>query len=104
MNPFEVVKVRMQSNRAKAKEAPSTWAVARQIAKEDGWFRHGLLGELNDFDVGFGFVLLYVQGIIVRLDFGSETFNKSNRLKLYDLDLMPCPRRHIIQASFIWSK
>jgi solute carrier family 25 2-oxodicarboxylate transporter 21 len=45
VNPFEVVKVRMQSNRAKGTAAPSTFAVAKEIAKADGWLRHGLLGK-----------------------------------------------------------
>ena len=38
VNPFEVVKVKMQSNRAHQKEAPTTIQVARQILKEDGKF------------------------------------------------------------------
>ena len=36
VNPFEHVKVQMQSNRATAKEAPSTVAVAKEIAREQG--------------------------------------------------------------------
>ena len=44
VNPFEVVKVKMQSNRAHQSEAPSTAKVIREIAREDGvWARHGLL-------------------------------------------------------------
>jgi len=44
VNPFEVVKVRLQSNRAIQSEAPSTWSVARQLVAEDGLAR-GLLGK-----------------------------------------------------------
>ena len=38
VNPFEVVKVKMQSNRAHQTEAPKTFVVAREILKEDGYF------------------------------------------------------------------
>lgn len=31
VNPFEVVKVSLQANRAHLKEVPSTWAVTKQI-------------------------------------------------------------------------
>ena len=37
MNPFEVVKVKMQSNRAHQKEAPTTGQVAKEILKVDGY-------------------------------------------------------------------
>ena len=37
VNPFEVVKVKMQSNRAHQKEAPTTGQVAREILKVDGY-------------------------------------------------------------------
>jgi len=37
VNPFEVVKVKMQSNRAHQTEAPSTGKVAREILKVDGY-------------------------------------------------------------------
>ena len=36
VNPFEHVKVQMQSNRAKQSEAPSTIFVARKIGREQG--------------------------------------------------------------------
>ncbi|KAF5282135.1 hypothetical protein FQR65_LT02832 [Abscondita terminalis] len=42
VNPFEVVKVTMQANRATGKEIPSTWAVTRQIIKENGFGSRGL--------------------------------------------------------------
>lgn len=45
VNPFEVVKVKMQSNRAHQSQAPTTWSVAREIIKEDGIGRNGLLGK-----------------------------------------------------------
>jgi len=45
VNPFEVVKVKMQSNRSHQSKAPSTWSVAREIIKEDGLGRNGLLGK-----------------------------------------------------------
>ena len=45
VNPFEVVKVKMQSNRTHQSEAPSTWSVAREIIKEDGMGKNGLLGK-----------------------------------------------------------
>ncbi|KAF5299607.1 hypothetical protein FQA39_LY11522 [Lamprigera yunnana] len=42
VNPFEVVKVTMQANRAVGKELPSTWYVTRQIVKEHGLGLRGL--------------------------------------------------------------
>ena len=45
VNPFEVVKVKMQSNRSHQSQTPSTWSVAREIIKEDGLGRNGLLGK-----------------------------------------------------------
>jgi len=45
VNPFEVVKVKMQSNRSHQSQTPSTWSVAREIIKEDGIGRNGLLGK-----------------------------------------------------------
>jgi len=45
VNPFEVVKVKMQSNRSHQSQTPSTWSVAREIVKEDGLGRNGLLGK-----------------------------------------------------------
>jgi len=45
VNPFEVIKVKMQSNRAHQSEAPSTWSVAREIIRDDGIGRNGLLGK-----------------------------------------------------------
>lgn len=62
VNPFEVVKVRMQANRAHQAQAPSTgqvwypsgcgysltkvWMqVMKEIIREEGFLRHGLLGK-----------------------------------------------------------
>lgn len=45
VNPFEVVKVKMQSNRAKSGQAPRTIDVAKQIIKEDGYLGHGVLSK-----------------------------------------------------------
>ena len=42
INPFEMVKVTLQANRAKMIEAPNTWAVTRQIIKESGFGLSGL--------------------------------------------------------------
>ena len=42
VNPFEVVKVTLQSNRALATEVPSTWSVTRQIVRENGLGFRGL--------------------------------------------------------------
>lgn len=42
VNPFEVVKVAQQANRSQHKVSPSTWAVARQIVKSDGFGFRGL--------------------------------------------------------------
>ncbi|XP_050344315.1 mitochondrial 2-oxodicarboxylate carrier [Nymphalis io] len=42
VNPFEVVKVTLQSNRALATEVPSTWTVTRQIVRENGLGFRGL--------------------------------------------------------------
>ncbi|TRY78904.1 hypothetical protein TCAL_12821 [Tigriopus californicus] len=45
VNPFEVVKVKMQSNRSHQSARPTTWSVAREIIREDGMGRNGLLGK-----------------------------------------------------------
>ena len=37
VNPFEHVKVQMQSNRAAQAEAPKTFAVAKEIARQQGY-------------------------------------------------------------------
>lgn len=42
VNPFEMVKVTLQANRSLANVAPSTWSVAKQIAKESGFGLNGL--------------------------------------------------------------
>uniref|UniRef100_A0A1B6DNX9 Mitochondrial 2-oxodicarboxylate carrier n=2 Tax=Clastoptera arizonana TaxID=38151 RepID=A0A1B6DNX9_9HEMI len=42
VNPFEVVKVTLQSNRSKVKEVPSTWAVTKEIVKTNGLGSRGL--------------------------------------------------------------
>ncbi|CAG9582972.1 unnamed protein product [Danaus chrysippus] len=42
VNPFEVVKVTLQSNRALAAQVPSTWSVTRQIVRENGLGFRGL--------------------------------------------------------------
>ncbi|CAG9828009.1 unnamed protein product [Diabrotica balteata] len=42
VNPFEVVKVSLQSNKAKSSEVPSTWAVTRVIIQENGFGLKGL--------------------------------------------------------------
>ncbi|XP_018322379.1 mitochondrial 2-oxodicarboxylate carrier [Agrilus planipennis] len=42
VNPFEVVKVNLQSNRAVGKELPSTWFVTKKIVKEKGIGFQGL--------------------------------------------------------------
>lgn len=42
VNPFEVVKVAQQANRAQHKVSPSTWAVAREIVKTQGLGFKGL--------------------------------------------------------------
>lgn len=42
VNPFEVVKVALQSNKAKLKELPSTWSVTREIIKTQGLGSRGL--------------------------------------------------------------
>lgn len=42
VNPFEVVKVTLQSNKALATEIPSTWSVTRQIVREHGLGSKGL--------------------------------------------------------------
>ena len=46
VNPFEVVKVKMQSNRSHQKESPSTFKVMKEIIHQDGVMgRNGLLGK-----------------------------------------------------------
>ncbi|XP_063702798.1 mitochondrial 2-oxodicarboxylate carrier [Culicoides brevitarsis] len=42
VNPFEMVKVTLQANRATMKEVPSTWAVTKQIVAESGIGLNGL--------------------------------------------------------------
>ncbi|KAF4526441.1 hypothetical protein B566_EDAN015073 [Ephemera danica] len=42
VNPFEVVKVALQSNKAHRKEVPSTWVVTRQIINTQGFGLRGL--------------------------------------------------------------
>lgn len=42
VNPFEVVKVTLQSNKALAAQVPSTWTVTRQIVRENGLGFRGL--------------------------------------------------------------
>ncbi|KAG7158906.1 Mitochondrial 2-oxodicarboxylate carrier-like [Homarus americanus] len=42
VNPFEVVKVTQQANRAQHKVSPSTWAVAREIIRTQGLGFRGL--------------------------------------------------------------
>lgn len=39
VNPFEAIKVKAQSNTSHTSESPSTVAIARQIALEEGWYR-----------------------------------------------------------------
>lgn len=47
VNPFEMIKVTLQANRAKMSELPSTWAVTRMIIKEGGFGLNGLNKGLN---------------------------------------------------------
>lgn len=42
VNPFEVVKVTLQSNASKSKDVPSTWAVTRQIIVSGGLGLQGI--------------------------------------------------------------
>uniref|UniRef100_A0AAR5P8V7 Mitochondrial 2-oxodicarboxylate carrier n=1 Tax=Dendroctonus ponderosae TaxID=77166 RepID=A0AAR5P8V7_DENPD len=42
VNPFEVVKVTLQANRAVGKELPSTWAVTKDIVSKHGFGPQGL--------------------------------------------------------------
>ena len=42
MNPFEVIKVQLQSNRKKVRESPSTFAVTREIVRNNGLGLSGL--------------------------------------------------------------
>ncbi|KAK6642209.1 hypothetical protein RUM44_013932 [Polyplax serrata] len=42
VNPFEVVKVSLQSDRSKIKEYPSTWSVTKEIVQKDGVGLSGL--------------------------------------------------------------
>jgi solute carrier family 25 (mitochondrial 2-oxodicarboxylate transporter), member 21 len=42
VNPFEVVKVTLQSDKTLAAKMPSTWAVTRQIVKTQGLGFNGL--------------------------------------------------------------
>lgn len=42
INPFEVIKVTLQSNKDLAKQVPSTWSVTRKIVRENGFGTNGL--------------------------------------------------------------
>ncbi|XP_044749217.1 mitochondrial 2-oxodicarboxylate carrier-like [Coccinella septempunctata] len=42
VNPFEVVKIHLQANRAKIKEVPSSFSVAKEIYEKDGLGSKGL--------------------------------------------------------------
>lgn len=42
VNPFEVVKVTLQANRATGRELPSTWLVTKSIVQEHGLGLRGL--------------------------------------------------------------
>lgn len=42
VNPFEVVKVALQSNKSKMKEVPSTWSVTKEIIDKNGLGFKGL--------------------------------------------------------------
>lgn len=42
VNPFEVVKVTLMSNKAKSAEVPSTWSVTREIVRTNGLGNRGL--------------------------------------------------------------
>lgn len=42
VNPFEVVKVTLQSNKQLAAQMPSTWAVTSKIVRESGLGLNGL--------------------------------------------------------------
>lgn len=42
VNPFEVIKVQMQSNRKKMTESPSTFAVTKEIIRKNGFGLNGL--------------------------------------------------------------
>ncbi|CAH0625250.1 unnamed protein product [Chrysodeixis includens] len=47
INPFEVVKVTLQSNKELAKQMPSTWAVTSQIVRDNGMGSKGLFKGLT---------------------------------------------------------
>lgn len=47
VNPFEVVKVRLQSSRALMKNSPTTFTVTKQIIKENGLGLNGLYKGLS---------------------------------------------------------
>ncbi|KAG5881122.1 hypothetical protein JTB14_032297 [Gonioctena quinquepunctata] len=66
VNPFEVVKVTLQSNKARSSELPSTWAVTRQIVAENGLGLRGFLPEYeNQYKEFFRKVCIgFVSGIL----------------------------------------
>ncbi len=45
VNPTEVIKVKMQLDRARQDVAPTTRQAAKEILHEDGWLRGGLIGK-----------------------------------------------------------
>ncbi|KAL1506012.1 hypothetical protein ABEB36_005449 [Hypothenemus hampei] len=47
VNPFEVVKVTLQANRARGKEVPSTWTVTKDIFSKHGFGSQGLAKGLS---------------------------------------------------------
>lgn len=42
INPFEVVKVTLQTNKTKTSQAPGTWQVTREIIAKDGFGLRGI--------------------------------------------------------------
>lgn len=83
VNPFEVVKVSLQANKAKMEEVPSTWSVTREIIAKDGFGFRGLnkgvtatIGRNGVFNmVYFGFYHS-VKGLLPEFEVNMTTFQK----------------------------
>lgn len=85
VNPFEVVKVTLQSNKAISAQLPSTWFVTRQIVREHGLGSKGLNKGLTATIARNGiFNMVYfgfyhsVKGYVPEYEVGMESINCQN--------------------------
>ena len=98
VNPFEVVKVKMQSNRSHQSEAPTTGKVAREILKEDGYFgkKGGNGGLLNKGITG----TMGRNGVFNMIYFGFYHSVK-NHFPSYEVSMFNLPMLFLKIKSFV---